>query len=310
MEEIVKSVLKCFVFVFFFVGQATLANDALFNAKCAGCSNFVAPTVVGAENVNAPDVGSIVYDASYEDFRGYKADGSWTKFWSGSNTIRPVSSTTTLTSSDDVVIADASSGALTLTLPSAASNTGKVLTLKKSGSDSTFNQVSISGTVDGLTTRKLSTQGESITIVSDGTSWQIINRRIPSDWHSYTPTLTGFGTTSSEVFAWRRVGNNIEISGKFTAGTTTATEARATLPSGLTSDSSLPAIHAVGHWWNGNPIVGPGAVLIETSSSYVVFGSGSSGNNSYLKINGSAMFNTATTPTGFFASFPVSGWEG
>jgi hypothetical protein len=82
----------------------------------------------------------------------------------------------TLTDYDDVVLGDATSAAFTLTLPAAASNTGLEYSIKKI--DSSANAVTIDGnaseTIDDSTTRVLSSQYDSVTIVSDGTEWWIV----------------------------------------------------------------------------------------------------------------------------------------
>ena len=107
---------------------------------------------------------------------------------------------------------------------------------------------------------------------------------------------------------YRIVGNNIEIQGKFQAGTTTVTEGRIGLPTGYTSADStrIATIQAVGHWWEANPTVVPGAILIEPSVTYVTLGSGSAGNNSFGKLNASAVA-ASNELVGFFASIPLSG---
>lgn len=125
----------------------------------------------------------------------------------------------TLTASDDLVLASASGAAFTLTLPAAASNTGKVYLIKKT--DSTFNAVTVDGnaseTIDGATTTTLNTQNESIEIVSDGTNWQLTRRNIPSVWASMgTPTYTAVnvGATGTSLYMWRRVGDSVQIRGQ------------------------------------------------------------------------------------------------
>lgn len=50
-----------------------------------------------------------------------------------------------------------------------------------------------------------------------------------SDWQSYVPTITGFGTPTGVSFQSRRVGDSLEVHGVFTAGTTTAVQAQVTL---------------------------------------------------------------------------------
>lgn len=151
-------------------------------------------------------------------------------------TVASKTTTYTATTSDDVILADTSGGAWTLTLYAASGNSGKVLTIKKTTSD--FSALTIdandSETIDGQATTTVNTQFEALKIICDGTNWHILERKINESWIAYTPTYTGFGTTSSNDSYWRRVGDSIELSIKFTVGTSTATEARVSLPSGLT----------------------------------------------------------------------------
>ena len=127
-------------------------------------------------------------------------------------------------------------------------------------------------------------------------------------WTAYTPTVSGFGTLTNVSVFYRVVGSNLEIQGKFQAGTVSATEGRLNLPTGYTSADTtrIATIQAVGHWWEANPTVAPGAILIEPSVAYVTFGSGSAGNNSFGKLNGSAVAANNEL-VGFFASVPLQG---
>lgn len=52
---------------------------------------------------------------------------------------------------------------------------------------------------------------------------------IGTDWVAYTPTFQGFGTPANIEFWSRRVGDSLEVRGRFDAGTTTAAEAQITL---------------------------------------------------------------------------------
>jgi hypothetical protein len=62
-------------------------------------------------------------------------------------------------------------------------------------------------------------------------------------WISYTPTFTGFGTPTSVSFRYRVNGSSLDIEGRFTSGTTTAVEARISIPEGFTTVTrSLGAI--------------------------------------------------------------------
>ena len=75
-----------------------------------------------------------------------------------------------------VILVDATSGEVTLTLPTVATSVGVKLDVKKI--DSTENNVIIDGsgseTIDGVTTQTLSSQYENLTIVSNGTEWFIL----------------------------------------------------------------------------------------------------------------------------------------
>ena len=83
---------------------------------------------------------------------------------------------TTVTTSNEVVFANATSGAIDVTLYLAASNGGKTLTIKKT--DSSANAVSIlragSETIDGAVSSILYHQNESITLISDNSNWFIV----------------------------------------------------------------------------------------------------------------------------------------
>jgi len=61
------------------------------------------------------------------------------------------------------------------------------------------------------------------------------------NWTSYTPTFSEFGTVSAIEFFYRRVGNNMEIRGKFASGTPTANPCSFTLPSGYSVGNGQPA---------------------------------------------------------------------
>jgi hypothetical protein len=82
----------------------------------------------------------------------------------------------TATATDYAIMCDASGGGFTITLPAAASHTGRVYHIKKI--DLSGNIVTVDGnsseTIDDATTAVLTTQYESITIQSDGDEWFIL----------------------------------------------------------------------------------------------------------------------------------------
>lgn len=94
-------------------------------------------------------------------------------------TVVTKTSNATLTAAETVVLADATSAAFTITLPSVSSTPYTVFFIKKI--DTTLaNLVTIQGTsgqtFDGLTTLTLSKRGESVMLESDGSNWRVIAR--------------------------------------------------------------------------------------------------------------------------------------
>ena len=75
-----------------------------------------------------------------------------------------------------IVLADATGGAITIDLPPASAMISQTLTVKKI--DSSANNVTLDGdaseTIDDSETQVLSSQYDSITMLSDGTRWYII----------------------------------------------------------------------------------------------------------------------------------------
>jgi hypothetical protein len=130
-------------------------------------------------------------------------------------------------------------------------------------------------------------------------------------WQGYTPTFQGFGTPTNVEFEWRQVGENVEIRGKFTAGTTTAVEARVGLPAGLTSAGTglIPSLQVIGKANINNSTAAffsSLTVLAEPSVTYVTMGLEASTANGLTKQTGS---NLATNGSilSFFASVPCAG---
>ena len=82
----------------------------------------------------------------------------------------------TATATDYTILCNASGGAFTITLPAAASHTGRIYHIKKI--DSSANAVTVDGnaseTIDDGLTAVLTVQYESITIQSDGSEWWIL----------------------------------------------------------------------------------------------------------------------------------------
>jgi len=93
----------------------------------------------------------------------------------GTDQVTQVSSAYTVLGTDAHVRVDAGSGAIAITLPDASAVLGKKYVIKKV--DSSGNAVNIntvlSQQIDGLTTRALSAQYQTISIISNGSGWDI-----------------------------------------------------------------------------------------------------------------------------------------
>lgn len=204
--------------------------------------------------------------------------------------------------------------AFTVNFPAAASNTGQ--SIKVFRTDQTLaNAVTVdfnsSETGNGSTTVTLNTQYEIYEFTSDGTNWMITTHNIPSVWTSYSPTFTGWGTPTGVSIWWKRSGTDILIKGSYDPSAADATEARLSLPSGLTSDSvSIPALQLAG-WYHRDTSTADkgGRMLIESGVTYFTFGQtetvGSSSVNPLTKTTASSIGSQAQT---FEARCAVSGW--
>lgn len=116
----------------------------------------------------------------------------------------------TLLTTETVVLADASTGPITLTLPPASGITPRTLFFIKKIDSALANLVTIDGnaseTIDGSLTIILAQRGEGIVLQTDGTNWRVLQRTtydistyrtkgsILNQWHSSPNTGTALGT--------------------------------------------------------------------------------------------------------------------
>ena len=121
-------------------------------------------------------------------------------------TVPAVANYTVLTS-DFTIAADAGT-TTTVTLPAASGNAQTMYLVKKTDTSTT----SISVTDGGFSTT-LHTQGESIFVQSNGTTYLVLQRAIPSIWTSYSPAEGSWLTAANAAYTgmWRRVGDSIEL---------------------------------------------------------------------------------------------------
>lgn len=89
---------------------------------------------------------------------------------------RAVTTSTSATTDDYLILANATSASITVTLPVAADSDGTVIVVKKT--DSSSNTVVVDGngseTIDGATTQTLTSQYDSISVACDGAVWWIV----------------------------------------------------------------------------------------------------------------------------------------
>lgn len=129
---------------------------------------------------------------------------------------------------------------------------------------------------------------------------------IITPWTSYTPTFTGFGTVSGVDAYWRRVGDTCELDIRFVSGTSTATQARMSLPAGLTSVTG-PNDHIAGYGFITVASAGVWTVIIEQTQTYVTFGVQNASNGGLTKANGNTLLSNGNVAS-FRASVRIAGW--
>lgn len=139
---------------------------------------------------------------------------------------------------------------------------------------------------------------------------------VVGDWQTFDPAVTGtngFGTVVNIGSLWRRVGSSIEIFSKLTAGTTTASEARFSLPGGLTV-GLLASTQIAGRWSRNNASVTSiktGLVLGSATNTYVRFSTTeyATTNNPSTTLNGNDIIGTGEVFQLHF-TVPVAEWSG
>ena len=205
--------------------------------------------------------------------------------------------------------------ALTLALTAAATlGSGWICFVKANGGDVTIDPNALE-TINGAATYVVY-DGNSATVICDGTNFQVVHHGpIVTKWVAYTPTVTGFGTAVGPSFRSRRVGRNLEILGRFTSGTSTATEARISLGfngtnGGFAVDSFMNSAiwRVVGDFATDSAFAASFSVLATGGQEYLKLGTQSAGRASLTPATGTAMATSGDT-VGISASIPIEGWS-
>lgn len=134
-----------------------------------------------------------------------------------------------------------------------------------------------------------------------------------TNWTSWTPTFTNFGTVTGISAWWRRVGDTIEVRGTAVAGTTTGSVGKMSLPNSYTIDTSKAGSQAVfgyfiggssgGVWWSGNFATVP---FYDGADNTVVFFAKSNSGVSLVKQN-TNNFAVASEIMVWQFAFPATG---
>lgn len=127
-----------------------------------------------------------------------------------------------------------------------------------------------------------------------------------SDPQAYTPTFTGFGTVATSNLKHHRDGAYDVIEGTFIAGTTTATEARVSLPSGETAASDYATLEQTGSISKSGGDANTYYSAQEPSTTYMVFTQNTNGG--LTKINANTLGGAGNTFS-INARIRVQGWS-
>ena len=250
--------------------------------------------------------------------------------------IRSVTTTDTATTADETLLLSGST--FTQTLFTASGNAGKILNIVHAGTSLT--QVyTIDGngseTIDGALNISLYTNGESVTILSDGSNWLIIDHYYKTGWvDDGTMTITATTTNPTKSSAatedkvrWRRDGQDAIINYCYRAVTATSAAAGSgdylfALPTNLTIDTSLITSYTTvlgnGAPWKPSNVVGHGigsgntdaghfeASVYDSTKVRIFFVSSSA--QSVVCHTSNQNLNIANLSYNFEIRVPMSGW--
>lgn len=282
---------------------ATIASNAVTNAKAAQ---------MGAGTIKGNNTGSTANAIDLNVSQVQAMLGVQT------SSITSKTSNYTTLAADNLLNGDSSGGAFTFTLLAAATaGSGKQYTFRKT--DASVTAITISDVAATFSTT-LNTQGEQITVYTDGSSWFLLNRYIPSVYVAYTPTITGFGTPTGVSFFSRRVGDSLEVIGQFTSGIATAVTAVMTYgfngsnANVSNSTSKIPTATAAllgtaTTSTSGGSFFGIYSIATTTSTTGFNISNQSVGAGAFNAVTGSAVAVTGNI-LNFHLLVPIAGWNG
>lgn len=223
----------------------------------------------------------------YIPYNGGSGTLSWAPYCNGVNA---VSDAYTILDDDGYKIIAVTCGASnrTITLPTAADNTGREITITKVDTSGYYVEIDgeSSETINGLASLYLGTQYDSITVVCTGSAWYCKGNLYSSFYSTTAPSNAG--TSPSGIVQATRVGNTVTVSAKVVTGSGSPTTPTwsAILPTWARPNASVS-------FWN---IYTPGndyAVALEADSSgnVVAYRAEWDTNGDYATVN----WSTSTT---------------
>lgn len=244
-----------------------------------------------------------------------------------SNTTQNVlTKTTTYTAAigDDVILVT-TAASWTLTLYPAAGNSGRIITIKKTSSDTNTLTIdaNASETIDGALTTTMHTRYETLKLICDGSNWHILERKYDQNPQAFTLAITASttnptkGTTSTDQAFWTREGKYMRISYNYVqtaAGTAGAGYYIYNMPTGYTIDTAFATTNnnvnqvGIASAYNGVTFV-KGPVEIISANGFVITGLSDVSAPSQV---GSAFYQLdgANIHYGFTAKVPITEWKG
>lgn len=138
--------------------------------------NALSRVDTAANKTATPDLDHIFFTESDTGLVFVAVAGEWRLINGSTGTARTITSTDTAAATDYVILADATSGAITVNLLTAVGRNGKVYAVKKIDASANAVTVDTAGTetIDGAATKVLSTQYASTMLVSNNANWFVI----------------------------------------------------------------------------------------------------------------------------------------
>jgi len=159
--------------------------------------------------------------------------------------VRTESANYSIQPSDGVILGDASGGDVTFDLPAAALNEGKKYIISKidTGSDLVIIDPNGAEEIDNRTTIQLNRELQSIHIISNGSSWDVISSNLSRNGrHVLTAAVSSNGSMSDLTFNNLEVGKAYRVTGalSFKSDGSSAAEFEVTVKNGATVLSTVP----------------------------------------------------------------------